>query len=150
MPPTPTPRRKWLETELVFSVQDRRNRARALQEIRQRKAALLSLSTADVARRLRAMHPPEEIMDSCGNKKEAEKKHSRPLHAEDASQMFRPPMSYEQWLEEGFPVSCWRPLLSTELYHPLEAEQQYLSKKYSVAPKIKVKPGDAAAKRGSD
>ncbi|ESL07678.1 hypothetical protein TRSC58_04629 [Trypanosoma rangeli SC58] len=147
-----SPRRKWLQTELVFSVQDRRSRARALQQIRENKAALLGLTTRDVARRLQAMHPPCEIMDSCGasgeEKKEEKAKSPSRSYRGDTSPRFRPPMSYEEWLEEGFPVSCWRPLLSTELYYPLEAEQKYLSTKYSVAPQEKDKPSSATAKKG--
>ncbi|RNF08140.1 hypothetical protein TraAM80_02897 [Trypanosoma rangeli] len=148
-----SPRRKWLQTELIFSVQDRRSRARALQQIRENKSALLGLTTRDVARRLQAMHPPYRIMDNCSgsgkDKKEEKAKSPSHIYPDNTSPRFRPPMSYEEWLEEGFPVSCWRPLLLTELYHPLEAEQKRLSVKYSVAPREKDKASNATAKKGA-
>ncbi|PBJ72930.1 hypothetical protein TcG_01555 [Trypanosoma cruzi] len=146
-----TIRRKWLATALVFSVQDRRNRARALREVRERKAALLALSTNDVAQRLRAMRPPDDIMDSrgdgIGEKTQKAGQNSKFATSDDTATPFRPPMSYEQWQEEGFPVGCWRPLLLTELYHPLEAEKNYLGKKYSLAPKDTERRSTAASRK---
>ncbi|KAH9598920.1 hypothetical protein LSM04_003926 [Trypanosoma melophagium] len=133
-------RRKRVATSLVFSVQDRRNRARALLEIQQRKAALFPIGTADVAHRLHVMQPNEEIMDCSFTVEDSEDGFAVFSTASAPSDDIirsrrRTPISYEQWVQEGFPVDCWRPLLMDELYEPLEAQQTFLRVKYTPASK---------------
>ncbi|KEG09890.1 hypothetical protein DQ04_04481000 [Trypanosoma grayi] len=129
-------RHRRVVTALALNVQDRRNRARALLETRQRKAALLALDAPNVAHRLHLMQPPERIMDSCSAVEAAPKTPEPTTEVEDSAlQQRRGPVSYEQWLEEGCPADFWRPLLEEELYRPLEAEQLYLATKYSLAAK---------------
>ncbi|ORC90129.1 uncharacterized protein TM35_000091790 [Trypanosoma theileri] len=132
-------RRKRVATSLVFSVQDRRNRARALLQIQQRKAALFPIGTSDVAHRLHVMQPNEGIMDCSFVAEDTEEDFalfsSGNIPPEEIRSRRRTPISYEQWVEEGFPVDCWRPLLMDELYEPLEAEQTFLQAKYTLASK---------------
>ncbi|KAG8346372.1 hypothetical protein ERJ75_000133500 [Trypanosoma vivax] len=139
-----TSRRKRLAAVLVVSVQDRRCHTRTLQETRQRKAALLPLDTLEVAHRLRAMRPPQGLLDSQisgsgPSSTENDDSNSvtgpsvvlEPIKPRTSGAKL-PLTSYKRWAEEGFPMEVWRPLLENELYHPLEAEKTLITKKYQV------------------
>lgn len=143
-----------MTTALSVNVQDRRHHTRTLMETRQRKSALLALDSEEVVHRLRAMRPPEGLLDSEFPKADVEDFQSRARsrggdsasneEGKELPPVPPPPRTFKQWADKGFPTTSWRPLLSEELYHPLEAQKMILTNKYTPSQKLKSKMKDNA------